>query len=135
MKRIGFYAALPVIVALVLFTASFSQSNSTPSGGSTPIGAANIAVGDAEVTDGGLDVRAFVPTGSLSTNCLATLAESNFAIPGLSVFCAPRQFHGQEGLLFSVFSPQPIPTGLILSATVYQEHAHGYGPPVLYTGN
>jgi hypothetical protein len=134
MTRVGIYAAL-LAMGLLLFATRSLHSSSAPSSGAIPIGAAYITFGDAEVASDGVDVRAFIQTGSLDTNCLTTLAESNFAIPGLSVFCAPREFHGQQGVLFSVFSPQPFPTGLILTATVYQEHARAYGSPVLYTGN
>jgi hypothetical protein len=65
---------------------------------------------------------------------LVTFSESNFAIAGLAVFCGQREFNGQQGLLISIPSIEAIPPGLILSVTAYQEHAHGYGPPVLYTG-
>jgi hypothetical protein len=93
-----------------------------------------VQFGDAQVTPDGYNVRAFVPTGSLNTNCLATLSESNNAIPGIVVFCAPREFNNQKGVLFSAFFPQPIPAGLVLSATIYQQHAREYGPPVFYPG-
>ena len=94
--------------------------------------AVRIEFGDGQVTPDRGTVRAFVPTGSLSTSCLVTLSETNFAVPGLSVFCAPRVHQGRKGLLFSVFPPQPFPTGLILSATVWQENARSYGPPVFF---
>jgi hypothetical protein len=94
--------------------------------------AGTIIFGDSQVTQNRFAVRTFVPTGSLSNKCLATLAESNFAVPGISVFCGPREFQGQKGILFSAFFPQPIPAGLILSATVHQEDAHGYGPAVFF---
>jgi prepilin-type processing-associated H-X9-DG protein len=134
MSRVGFYSAGLVAAVLLLFATNSLHSSSAQPSGSTPIGAANILFGDGQVTSDQLSVRAFVPTGSTSTNCLVTFSESNFAVPGLTLFCGQREFHGQQGLLISVFPPQTIPTGLILSMTVYQEHAHGYGPPVLYTG-
>ena len=110
---------------LLIPATSFSQSVEAPR-----IGSVRILFGDDEVTKNRFAVRAFVPTGSSSDRCLATLSDTNFAIPGMSVFCAPREFKGQKGLLFSVFFPEPIPDGLILSATIYQEGAVGYGAPV-----
>ena len=96
--------------------------------------AVNIGFGDEQVTPDAMHVRAFVPTGSMSTNCLATLSESNEAAPGITVFCAPREDQGQKGILFSAFFPQPITSGLILSATIHQDYASGYGAPVFYPG-
>ena len=136
MKRLGLYSAGLVALALLTFTASSVQSSSAASPAAVPpIGAGNVLLGDEEVTSGGLTVRAFVPTGSLSRNCLATFSESpNFAVPGLTLFCGSRVFNGQKGLLIGIFPSQVIPTGLSLSLTVYQEGARGYGTPVLYTG-
>lgn len=84
----------------------------------------------------GLDVRAFVPTGSQSRNCIVSLAESNSAVPGISVFCGPRELEGKKGLLVSLFFPYFVPPldDFFISATVYQEGARRYDPPVLYTG-
>jgi hypothetical protein len=135
MKGLGLYTAGLVALALLTFTASSVQSSSAASPAAFPIGAGNVQLGDEEVTSGGLTVRAFVPTGSLSRNCLATFSESpNFAVPGLTLFCGSRVFNGKKGLLIGIFPSQVIPTGLSLSLTVYQEGARGYGTPVLYTG-
>ena len=122
-------------MALLAFNASSGTSSSATSSGAVSLSAGNVLLGDEEVTLGGLTVRAFVPTGSLSRNCPATFSESpNFAVPGLTLFCGSRVFNGQKGLLISAFPPQVIPTGLALSLIVYQEGARGYGNPVLYTG-
>lgn len=139
MKRSALYAAVVSIIAMLLLSATITPSQLAKPTGSLvretpPIGAQTILFGDTEVTDDFRDVRAFIPTGSLSEHCLVTLSESNFAIPGITVFCGAREFQGQKGILVSAFFPEPIPAGLILSATVYQEHAHGYGEPVLFTG-
>jgi hypothetical protein len=137
MTRSILYASSILAVVLALFVAASSLSQSTPpspSGAAPPIGAGKILIGDDQVTPNRFAVRAFVATGSLSDHCLATLSESNFAVPGITVFCAPREFQGQKGVLFSAFFPQPVPSGLILSATVYQEHAIGYGAPVFFCG-
>jgi hypothetical protein len=133
-KRFGFYTLRLVALALLAVIAGSGKSSSATSPGTVLIGAGNVLLGDEEVTSGGLTVRAFVPTDSLSPNCLTTFSESNFAVPGLTLFCGARVFDGQKGLLISVFPPQVIPTGLVLSLTVYQQGARGYGTPVLYTG-
>jgi len=84
-------------------------------------------------------VRAFVPTGSRSTNCVATLNEmANSAYPfGIVLFCGARQptgLGGIPGVLVSVFFPEPVsPAGFALSLTLYQEGAVTYGLPVLCT--
>ena len=128
------YAMMVMLLALLLLVAvtSLSQSSASQWREAPPIGSGVVAFDDTQVTGNRFAVRAFVPTGSLSQHCLATLSESNFAIPGISVFCAPREFQGQQGILFGAFFPQPVPPGLILSATIYQEHAHGYGAPVFF---
>jgi hypothetical protein len=129
---------LGVVVSVVLFVlwtvSGLSQSPPSPSGEAPHIGASTIQFGDDQITPNRFAIRAFVPTSSLSTKCLATLSESNFAVPGISVFCAPREFEGQQGVLFSAFFPQPVPPGLVLSATIYQEHALRYGAPVFFCG-
>jgi hypothetical protein len=74
-------------------------------------------------------VRAFVPTGSRSTNWLATFNEmANSANPfGIVLFCGARQpagLGGVPGVLVSVFFPQPVsPAGFVLSVTLYQQGA------------
>ena len=126
--------ATALVMVLVVFGGSrvraFAESDDD-----NPTFAANILIGDDQVTSDRFTVRAFVPTGSLNANCLATLSESNDAVPGVTVFCAPRKFEGQKGILFSAFFPQPIPGGLVLSATIHQDRARGYGAPVFYPGN
>jgi hypothetical protein len=96
--------------------------------------AAYIGFTDAQLRPDRAAVRAFVPTGSLSPICLATLSESTNPVPGTTVFCAPRSFNGQNGILVSLFFPQPMPTGFFVSATVHQDHANTYGSPVFYPG-
>lgn len=98
------------------------------------IGVQVSAFGDAQLRPDRTTIRAFVPTSSLSDHCLVTLSESNFPVPGATIFCAPRMFQGQQGILVSVFLPQPMPAGFFLSASIYQEGAHGYGTPVFYPG-
>jgi len=85
-------------------------------------------------------IRAFVPTGSKSVNCLASLNEigTNAFPTGITLFCGEREpaaFGGVPGMLVSVFFPQPPPSNLVLSVTLYQKGAKKYGTPVLCTGN
>lgn len=82
-------------------------------------------------------IRAFIETDSTNLPCLVTLAESNDAVPGQTVYCAPRDFNGQHGLLISVFYPQdavPLGPDLVVVVSVYQDSAQQYGAPVLYPG-
>jgi hypothetical protein len=85
-------------------------------------------------------IRAFVPTGSNSVNCLATLNEiqTNVVPTGITLFCGEREpagFGGTPGILVSVFFTQPAPPDLALSVTLYQQGARHYGEPVLCNGN
>jgi hypothetical protein len=125
--------ATAVALSLLLMAASRAKAYASTDDIKVPY-AVNIGFGDEQVTPDAMHVRAFVPTGSMSTNCLATLSESNEAAPGITVFCAPREYQGQKGILFSAFFPQPITSGLILSATIHQDYANGYGAPVFYPG-
>jgi len=90
--------------------------------------------------EGNQVVRAFVPTGSKSVNCLATLSEirSNSWPAGISLFCGEREpfaFGGVPGMLVSVFFTQPAPPNLAVSVTLYQQGAKKYGAPVLCTAS
>jgi hypothetical protein len=77
-------------------------------------------------------VRAFVKTGSLDPNCLVTLGDTTFVVNGTLVFCAPRQPDNLgKGIMISIFYPVPPPDGFSVSATLFQQSAKKYGPPVL----
>ena len=85
-------------------------------------------------------IRAFVPTGSKSVNCLTSLNEikTNVFPTGITIFCGEREpsaFNNTPGILVSVFFTQPAPPDLALSVTLYQQGARFYGAPVLCTGN
>lgn len=139
MTHFARYLSVVLVVVLLTLLARTSRSQDDDQFTARPIGAQVIALGDNQLTPDRGAIRAFVPTGSLSDHCLATLSESNFPIAGTTVFCAPRVFQGQQGILFSVFFPQSIPTGLLptglfLSATVYQQGAQVFGTPVFYPG-
>ena len=73
MTRSSCKAVTVLVSTFFLFSAvtSLSQSVEAP-----PIGAGRVLFGDSQVTENRFVVRAFVPTGSLSDNCLATLSDS-----------------------------------------------------------
>ena len=125
----AFFAAVAVL-AFSRMAPAQPESNRI----SIPIGATRVELSHAQVTND-FDIRAFVATDSLNPNCLATMAESNFAVPGISIFCAPRIVNGRSGLLVSAFYPSPPPPDLGLTITLYQESAQGYAAPVLYSGH
>ena len=127
-------ASACILAGIWLLTGSQdARAQTAPPRATPPIGTSNLTF-TAQHVPNGFDVRAFVPTGSVSRNCIVSLAESNFAIAGMSpAFCGPRFFEDQYGLLISVFFSTPVPYDFFLTATVYHEGAHGYGPPVLFT--
>ena len=89
--------------------------------------------------EGSQVIRAFVPTGSKSVNCLATMNEigTNGPLTGIALFCGEREpaaFGGVPGMLVSVFLPQPAPPDFVMSVTLYQQGAKAYGAPRLCTG-
>jgi hypothetical protein len=114
--------------------ASVASETPGPPRASAPIGAALVDFSYAHVPFPHA-VRAFIPTGSSSRNCLVTLAESNDPNNVRSVFCGPRSQDGVDGLLLSIFFFEPASPDLVIAVTVYQEFANGYGRPVLYTGS
>jgi len=79
-------------------------------------------------------VRAFVPTGSTSADCLATLNDTNiFPLPN-ALFCGdrtPSAFGGTPGVTVSIFLPQPATPTFAVRVTLYQRGAKKYGAPVL----
>jgi hypothetical protein len=100
----------------------------------------NLTSAQLDPLEGNSVIRAFVPTGSKSVNCLATMNEIGTSDPvtGITVFCGEREpfgFGGVPGMLVSVFFPQPPPSDLVLSLTLYQQGAAKYGPPVLCNAN
>ena len=78
--------------------------------------------------------RAFVPTGSVSDDCLATLNDTNiFPLP-TALFCGnrtPAGFGGIPGVTISIFLPQPATPDSAVRVTLYHRDAKGYGTPVL----
>ncbi len=83
-------------------------------------------------------MRGFIATGSDSPNCLVTLAEmgggTGLVFPG-PVFCGPRTFQRQKGVMVSVFFPgQDAGSDFRISLTLYHEGARFYGQAVPYSG-
>ena len=85
-------------------------------------------------------IRAFVPTGSKSHDCLTSLNEirTNAYPVGITMFCGEREpfgFGGAPGMLISIFFPQTPPADLSVGVTLYQKGAQQYGTPVLCNAN
>ena len=139
MKIIGTWAIALSVLGLILFGASHrSSAQSIPAGNPLlTINTVSLNFTTAQMVDN-QTVRAFVPTGSKSVNCLATFNETNNVQAGTSLFCGEREpvaFGGTPGMLVSVFFSQPVTPDFVMSVTLYQQGAKNYGPPVLCTGS
>jgi hypothetical protein len=78
-------------------------------------------------------LAAFIRTDSPSPMCLVTLAESaGAAVAGTTVYCGQRNYLGANGIYIHVFLPIPVPVGMRMDLTVYQESAQRYELPVPY---
>lgn len=100
----------------------------------------NLTSAQLDPLEGNNVIRAFVPTGSKSHDCLTSLNEIRTdAYPvGITMFCGEREpsgFGGVPGMLISVFFPQTPPADLSVGITLYQKGARKYGTPVLCTAN
>jgi len=119
--------------------ATFAQtreSESEPANLNTVI--LNLTSAHLDPLEGNQVVRAFVPTGSRSTHCLASLNEirTNVWPVGITLFCAEREpfaFGNAPGMLVSVIFTQPAPPDLAVGVTLYQQDAKAYAAPVLCT--
>ena len=78
-------------------------------------------------------LSAFVPTNANGL-CQVTLAESNFAIPGTTVFCGIREIDGVSGVFIHLFLPDVPPPDALWLVNVYQVGARRYGPAVPCNG-
>jgi hypothetical protein len=143
MKAFGMVACAALFVLTLLVVGShkgtFAQTPSATGGDDGPNTVSlNFTSAFLDPAEGNSVVRAFVPTGSKSVNCLATLNEiaSNSWPAGVTVYCGEREpsaFGGVPGVLVSVFFNAPAPPSLAVSVTLYQRGARKYGPPVLCT--
>jgi hypothetical protein len=124
-------AASPIALLLITMTTHQGQAQSGE-GEAESLRMARISISHDQLRPGTSEIRAFVPTGSLNTKCLATLAETNFVQTSMSMFCAPRVLPDQrQGVMVSVFYEFPPPDDLILLVTLFQQGAKRYGTPVL----
>jgi hypothetical protein len=126
--------ALAVVVIVMLFACLFSVGLPLQSAAAQttvfPF-VANISVDDSFVISCCL-VRAFVPTGSSSPNCLATLNDTTFVVLGTQVFCAKRTSPtlGISGVLVTIDYFQTVPSGYFTNFTLWQQGAIHYGQPI-----
>lgn len=120
-----------VFLGLVLLLAPVAAAQVIPG---VPIGAATVILDYSVVAATG-NVSAFIPTGSSSNVCLVTLGDSNIYFTGPSpAICIQRTFQGRNGIVIIVIPYfGTLPADMVLRVTVYQQGAHGYGQPVLYT--
>ena len=126
-----FLAAGLVALLLMLLVTRKGQAQSTE-GEVEFFRTKRITITHDQVRPGTSEIRAFVPTGSLNVNCLATLGETTFVQTSMSMFCAPRVLPDQrQGVMVSVFYNFPPPDDLVLFVTLYQKGAKRYGTPVL----
>lgn len=127
--------AVALLSVLILSTIVLFTQTGSPHQPSVPIGAGYVVL-DSSVIDQFQNVQAFMETGSTSPLCLVTFNESNFAGNETPIFCNARDFQGKHGIRITFGFPfgNPIPPDFVLSVTVYQPGAHGYGQPILYTG-
>jgi hypothetical protein len=100
----------------------------------------NLTSAQLDPLEGNNVIRAFVPTGSKSHDCLTSLNEIRTdAYPTqITMFCGEREpsgFGGVPGMLISIFFPQTPPADLSVGVTLYQKGARHYGTPVLCTAN
>jgi hypothetical protein len=89
----------------------------------------NINLDASYIINGGGTVRAFVPTGSNSPNCLATLNETSFVLSGTQLFCGQRVSPtlGISGMLITIDYSQTPPSDYATSLTLWQQGAARYG--------
>jgi hypothetical protein len=138
--RVVWTAVLSSAIGALLFCPRSFAQNTQQQGSTINTVSLNFTSAQLDPLEGNSVLRAFIPTGSTSVNCLVSLNEigTNAFPAGISAFCgerAPFAFGGVPGVLVSVFFPQPAPPDLVLSMTLYQKGAQKYGPPVLCTAN
>jgi|SRR5215471_17491551 len=82
------------------------------------------------IINGSGTVRAFVPTGSNTPNCLSTLNETTFVLSGTQLFCGQRLSPtlGISGVLITIDYSETPPSDYSTSLTLWQQGATRYGP-------
>ncbi len=143
MKTLSIAACVVLLLSATFVISSrqptFAQSVIPPSNPALNLNTVSLNFTTAQIdpTENNQVVRAFVPTGSKSVNCLATLNETNNVQFGTVLFCGEREpsaFGNVPGVLVSVFFPQPVTPDFVMSVTLYQQGAKRYGAPVLCNG-
>lgn len=112
--------------AIVIPAIASSPTRRTP-----PIGMGQVEVTTADHAPEPSQISAFVATHSAGP-CQITLAESNFAVAGTTVYCGVRNVNGVDGLFVHIFLPEAAPGDAFWIVNLYQEFAKGYEPPVLF---
>src|SRR5829696_7654975 len=129
------YLFVIVIVLLLGLLSAPSVAYGSVQSSEKGSGIRRINAGYIELTEehrtGPASIRVFIPTDSSSPICLATLSEASFAVPGMTVFCAPRVVDGVAGVNIHILYPVDLPDEFVVSLTVYQDDAKRYGEPVL----
>jgi hypothetical protein len=130
-------ACVVIVVSVALFLGVRQQTFAQETEGGINTISFNLTSAQLE---GNTVIRAFVPTGSKSHDCLTSLNEIRTdAYPTqITMFCGEREpsgFGGTPGILISIFFPQTPPADLSVQVTLYQKGARHYGTPVLCTAN
>jgi hypothetical protein len=134
---VAFFALL--VFATLLISShqpTFAQTQIPPSNPALNLNTVSITFTFAQINpnENNQVVRAFVPTGSTSGDCLATLNDTNiFPLPN-ALFCGdrtPSALGGTPGVTVSIFLAQPATPTFAVRVTLYQRDAKTYGAPVL----
>jgi hypothetical protein len=77
-------------------------------------------------------LRAFIATGSMNAECLATANATNAASPeaASNVYCDNLDLDGVHGIQLVVVLADPAPSDLVFVVTVWQKGAQQYADPV-----
>jgi hypothetical protein len=118
MKIIG----LPSVAMLLLtpFQNQFPDKEKSQEGCPTPKGFFNLTNAQVNPDENNQVIRAFIPTGSKSPKCLATMTDTNNFAYGTVLFCGEREpagLNGTPGILVSIFFPEPVVSDLSMQIT------------------
>lgn len=127
------WVAVAIVAGMLAMAIVNPAIASSPTRRIPPIGVGQVEVSTAAHTQDPNEITAFVATHSTGL-CQITLAESNFAVAGTTVYCGVRKVNGVDGLFVHIFLPEAAPEDAFWAVNLYQEFARGYAPPVLYVG-
>lgn len=149
-KRVGMVAGIAILVLAVLLTSGIAQGRRqyskdlgySPQGQyhypqipGIPIGAYRIDLDFNQLDEGHDAIRAFIATGSTSPVILGTLNECNYAFSIRPLFCSPRDYNGEHGIVVSIFMTEWVDVDFGAGVTLYQQGARYYSAPVFYPGD